>query len=129
MEVCRQLRGGGMVSHQKLILVMDDASTPAASEFDGVCDDQARGGDSPSVLLGRVRLALRLKEAEERSDRLVNGLLSTNSQLEQAMLQRDSTAYQDARRADLRHGQDGGASRTGDERSSAAHAKIRACAG
>ena len=94
MEVCRQLRGGGMVSHQKLILVTDDASTPASPEFDGVCDDQARGGDSPAVLLGRVRLALRLKEAEERLDRLVNSLLSTNSQLEQAMQQRDSTAYQ-----------------------------------
>jgi response regulator RpfG family c-di-GMP phosphodiesterase len=94
LDVCRQLRARGMVSHQKLILLTDDEGTEAASEFDGVCDDQACGDASAAVLLGRVRLALRLKEAEERSDRLVNGLLSTNSQLEQAMQQRDSTANQ-----------------------------------
>jgi response regulator RpfG family c-di-GMP phosphodiesterase/serine/threonine protein kinase len=93
-EVCRQLRARGMVAHQKLVLLTDDEPTAAGSEFDGVCDDQARGDASAALLLGRVRLALRLKEAEERSDRLVNGVLSTNSQLEQALQQRDSTASQ-----------------------------------
>ena len=44
--------------------------------------------------MGRVRLALRLKETEERADRLLNGLLSTNGQLEEAVQQRDSTAHQ-----------------------------------
>jgi putative two-component system response regulator len=94
LEICRRLRAGAMVSHQKLVLVTDDKFPAAGPEFDGVYDDEARGDASATVLLGRVRLALRLKEAEERSDRLVNGLLSTNSQLEQAMQQRDSTANQ-----------------------------------
>ena len=41
-----------------------------------------------------MRLALRLKEAEERADRLATHLLATNGQLEQAMQQRDYTPHQ-----------------------------------
>src|SRR5262249_35876835 len=48
----------------------------------------------PARLAGRVRAALRLKEAEERADRASGHLLTTNSQLEQALQQRDHTALQ-----------------------------------
>ena len=95
IEVCRRLRAEAMVPHQKLILLTgDDAHGSAGSELDAVHDDQAPRDACEAVLLGRVRLALRLKEAEERSDRLVGGLLSTNTQLEQAVQQRDYTAHQ-----------------------------------
>ena len=90
VEVCRRLRSEAMVPHQKLILLGGDA--PA--ELGAVCDDLAPADAPEGVLLARVRLALRLKEAEERSDRLVGGLLSTNTQLEQAVQQRDYTAHQ-----------------------------------
>ena len=95
IEVCRRLRAEAMVPHQKLILLTgDDLHGAASAEFDAVYDDQAPRDASEAVLLNRVRLAFRLKEAEERSDRLVTGLLSTNTQLEQAVQQRDYTAHQ-----------------------------------
>jgi putative two-component system response regulator len=94
IEICRRLRAEAMVPHQKLILLTGDEIPAASPELDAVCDDQAPRDASQSVLLSRVRLALRLKESEERADRLLNGLLSTNSHLEQAVEQRDYTAHQ-----------------------------------
>ena len=95
IEVCRRLRAEAMVPHQKLILLTgDDAHAAAAPELDAVHDGQAPRDVFAAALVSRVRLALRLKEAEERSDRLVGGLLSTNTQLEQAVQQRDYTAHQ-----------------------------------
>ncbi len=93
VDVCRRLRTEAMVPHQKLIL-LTGGEAGTAPELDAVCDDHAPPDAPLAVVLGRIRLALRLKEAEERADRLLNGLLSTNGQLEQAVQQRDYTAHQ-----------------------------------
>jgi len=91
-EVCRRLRAEPSAPHQKLILLtVGDAS---GHELDALCDDHAPGDAAEAVIVRRVRLALRLKESEERADRLLNGLLSTNGHLEQAVQQRDNTAHQ-----------------------------------
>jgi putative two-component system response regulator len=99
LELCRRLRREAPLAHLKLILLADprpggEEAPPAEAE--GLCpalmDDVAPWG-SPA-LLSRVRLALRLKEAEERSDRLASHLLATNGQLEHALQQRDNTALQ-----------------------------------
>jgi putative two-component system response regulator len=96
IELCRRLRREAPLAHLKLILMAADpgpagVDTPPA-EAEGLCDDVAPWG--APALLTRVRLALRLKEAEERSDRLASHLLATNGQLEQALQQRDNTAIQ-----------------------------------
>ena len=94
IDVCRRLRAEAMVPHQKLILLTGDDAQAPSLELDALCDDQAPWDAPEGLLLGRMRLALRLKESEERSDRVLNALLSTNSHLEQAVEQRDYTAHQ-----------------------------------
>ncbi len=93
LEVCRRLRAEARVPHQKLILLTNNEAV-SGSEFDAICDSQAPRDTPGETIVGRMRLALRLKEAEERADRLLHGLLSTNGQLEQAVEQRDHTAHQ-----------------------------------
>jgi response regulator RpfG family c-di-GMP phosphodiesterase len=90
LDLCRRLRAEAPVPHLKIILLEaeGDALPP---EADALCDDRAA---VDGRLGGRVRVALRLKEAEERADRVAGHLLTTNAQLEQAVQQRDHTAQQ-----------------------------------
>jgi serine/threonine protein kinase len=90
LDLCRRLRAGAPVPHLKLILLADAAES-LPPEADVLCDDRA---DDDDRLAARVRVALRLKEAEERADRVTGHLLATNAQLEQAVQQRDHTADQ-----------------------------------
>ena len=57
-------------------------------------DDYLSRSTPPHELAARVKLALRLKDAEERSDRMTRHLLATNGQLEEALRQRDTELYQ-----------------------------------
>jgi response regulator RpfG family c-di-GMP phosphodiesterase len=92
LELCRRLRAEAPVAHLKsILLTADGVEWPPE---DGACDDQLPRGAAGPLLLARVRAALRLKEAEERSDRLAGHLLATNGQLEKALRQRDSTTHQ-----------------------------------
>jgi response regulator RpfG family c-di-GMP phosphodiesterase/serine/threonine protein kinase len=92
LELCRRLRAEAPVAHLKLVLLAPrDAEPP---EADGLYDDFLEDSTPPARLVARVRAALRLKEAEERADRAAGHLLTTNSQLEQALEQRDHTAMQ-----------------------------------
>jgi response regulator RpfG family c-di-GMP phosphodiesterase len=88
-ELCRRLRAEPPGPHVKLILV-----TPGAPVAEVAADDFVTHAAPSHELLARVRLALRLKEAEERGDRLNGHLLTTNTQLEAAMRQRDDDLYQ-----------------------------------
>jgi response regulator RpfG family c-di-GMP phosphodiesterase len=87
LDLCRQLRASGPIAHLKLILLAD-------GDIDPLCDDRLPRGAADPALASRVRLALRLKEAEERADRMGGLLLSTNNQLEQALQQRDNSLQQ-----------------------------------
>jgi putative two-component system response regulator len=88
VELCRRLRAEAPLPHLKLLLLNDGEPVP---EADGLCDDQVA---ADGRLGARVRVVLRLKEAEERADRVTGHLLTTNGQLEQAVKQRDYTADQ-----------------------------------
>jgi response regulator RpfG family c-di-GMP phosphodiesterase len=92
-KLCRQLRAGAPVPHLKMVLI-DNGQAAETDESECAWDDWVNFGATPTTLLGRVRSVLRLKEAEERSDRLASHLLATNSQLEKAVRQRDSNAFQ-----------------------------------
>lgn len=93
-DFCRQLRAEPPGPHLKLILLTDcSASDPALGQEVGA-DDQLCHPIPAADLLARVRLALRLKESEERADKLVHHLLQTNQQLEQALKLRDSDLFQ-----------------------------------
>jgi putative two-component system response regulator len=82
------------VPHLKLILLTPDAATAQQAGAEPACDDHVLRSALGTSLLGRLRLALRLKDSEERTDRLAHHLLTTNSQLEQAQQQRDNTLHQ-----------------------------------
>ncbi len=92
-ELCRRLRAEPPVPYLKLVLATaGDLEGP--DEAEGSWDDQIPRPTAAARLLPRVRAALRLKEAEERADRLAGHLLATNGQLEQAVRQRDNNAFQ-----------------------------------
>lgn len=92
-EFCRTLRAEPPVPHIKLILLTPRSVSAALVQDAGADDCVARSAPAPEML-ARVRVALRLKETEERADKLVHHLLQTNQQLEQALRLRDSDLFQ-----------------------------------
>jgi response regulator RpfG family c-di-GMP phosphodiesterase len=93
--LCRRLRGEALIPHLKIVLVSKDGPAAPAPEVDAaVCDARTAGSAVDACLAAQVRLLLRVKEVEERGDRLHGCLLTTNAQLEQALQQRDQTAKQ-----------------------------------
>jgi response regulator RpfG family c-di-GMP phosphodiesterase/serine/threonine protein kinase len=87
-ELCRRLRAEPPAPHVKLLLV-----TRGGAPDVGADDYLARTAPADEVR-ARARLALRLKDCEERCDRLAGHLLTTNQQLEEAQRQRDDELYQ-----------------------------------
>jgi response regulator RpfG family c-di-GMP phosphodiesterase len=111
VELCRRLRAEAPLPHLKLLLLAEGET--ASAETDGLCDDRV---SADGQLGARVRMALRLREAEERADRVTAHLRATNAQLEQAVQQRDCTAegaqdvllFAMAKMAELRGGETAG---------------------
>jgi response regulator RpfG family c-di-GMP phosphodiesterase/serine/threonine protein kinase len=96
LEICRRLRSEAPVPHLKLVLLTPDLA-PAeldTADRDLICDDALPRSTRPLQILHRVRAAMRLREAEERADRLASHLLSTNGQLEHSLQQRDDSTLQ-----------------------------------
>jgi response regulator RpfG family c-di-GMP phosphodiesterase len=100
-DLCRSLRRGLVPAHVKLVLLSERPGPPAgngrangkACEADAWCDDRLCWTKGEG-LGGRVRLLLRLREAETRAARMVHHLLATNHQLEQMARQHDWTLSQ-----------------------------------
>jgi response regulator RpfG family c-di-GMP phosphodiesterase len=94
IELCQVLRAEPPAPHLKILLVtsldVQDSTAPASL---GADDFVARTAPAQEVI-ARVRLALRLKESEERCARLAGHLLATNQQLEETLRQRDTELYQ-----------------------------------
>jgi putative two-component system response regulator len=111
VELCRRLRAEAPLPYLKLLLLTEEDA--GSAEADGLCDDQVA---ADGRLGTRVRVALRLREAEERADRVTAHLRATNAQLEQAVQQRDCTAegaqdvllFAMAKMAELRGGETAG---------------------
>jgi putative two-component system response regulator len=92
--LCRGVRAEPPAPNVKIVLLapnmVGENPTGTAAEADEVV---GRNG-APAEWARCVRLLLRVKEKEERADRLAGHLLATNSQLEQSMQLRDADLYQ-----------------------------------
>jgi response regulator RpfG family c-di-GMP phosphodiesterase len=93
LDVCRRLRAEPPAPHLKIMLLIDTPEDDFCADAE-LCDDVLTGGEVQGQLLRRVRMLLRLREVEDRSDRLAGHLLATNGQLEQLVQQRDNSTSQ-----------------------------------
>jgi response regulator RpfG family c-di-GMP phosphodiesterase/tRNA A-37 threonylcarbamoyl transferase component Bud32 len=91
VDVCRKLRQNPPSPHLKVIMVSAHASADEmALMLSSGADDYLTKPFSLVQLSARVQAALRLKEAQDRSDQLTRHLLTANQQLEQNLSARDS---------------------------------------
>jgi response regulator RpfG family c-di-GMP phosphodiesterase/serine/threonine protein kinase len=95
LALCSRLRAEPPAPHLKVILLTPEntAEWLTAGQKAGA-DDCVPKTALPQELAARLRTILRVKEAEERSDRLANHLLSVNQQLEKSHQLRDADVYQ-----------------------------------
>jgi response regulator RpfG family c-di-GMP phosphodiesterase len=99
LEVCRRLREQEPCPHLKVITLSGFANPDdMAQMLLAGADDFLAKPFSVVQLMARVKAALRLKEAQDRSDLLTRHLLSLNQELEQNLCARDSNLV-DARNA------------------------------
>lgn len=90
-EVCQRLRQQPPCSNFKIILLSGEANTEyLAQEMLAGADDFISKPFTIGHFLARVKAALRLKAAQDRSDLLTRNLLAINHQLEQSINVKDS---------------------------------------
>jgi response regulator RpfG family c-di-GMP phosphodiesterase len=95
LEVVQQLRQAPPCPNLKIILVSGEVPTDRlAQQMLAGVDDFLGKPFSVVQLQARVRAALSLKDAQDRSDALVSQLLASNHDLEQALGARDSDLIQ-----------------------------------
>jgi response regulator RpfG family c-di-GMP phosphodiesterase len=94
-EVLRHLRTEPPTANLKVIMFSGQASSDEmAGMLIGGADDYLSKPFSIPQLIGKVKAALRLKDAQDRSDLLNRQLLGANSDLETALSARDSDLTQ-----------------------------------
>ncbi len=95
LELCAKLRDNPPSPNFKIIIfsstITDDS---VAKVLTAGADDYLPKDFSPVQMLARVQAALRLKDAQDRSDRLNRNLRLSNQQLEDNLLARDSDLLQ-----------------------------------
>jgi response regulator RpfG family c-di-GMP phosphodiesterase/serine/threonine protein kinase len=94
-DVCRQLRAAPPCPHQKIIMFSGRASGDEMAQIMiAGADDYLSKPISIIQLQARVKAALRLKDAQDRSDSLAQHLLNANQELEKNLQARDSDLIQ-----------------------------------
>jgi response regulator RpfG family c-di-GMP phosphodiesterase len=94
-DFCRQLRAEPPAAHLKLVVLDPDGSPDAGNADNTIAvDDRIARSAPPGDWARSIRLLVRLKESEDRADRLASHLLATNGQLEQSTQLRDADLYQ-----------------------------------
>lgn len=89
-EVLRQLRANPHTANQKIVMFSGRASPDEMAQMLATgADDYLTKPFSVVQLSARIRAAVRLKEAQDRSDLLQRHLLAFNAQLEQNLTARD----------------------------------------
>jgi response regulator RpfG family c-di-GMP phosphodiesterase len=95
LELCRRLRESSASPNQKIIVFSSQITDDdVAQVLAAGADDYLTGKLSPVQLLARVNAALRLKDAQDRSDLLNRHLLACNRQLEENLHTKDSDLFQ-----------------------------------
>lgn len=91
LELCQRLRKSPPVPHLKIVMFSGHTSGDEMAHVLSIgADDYLTKPFSTVQLRARVRAALRLKEAQDRTDLLNRHLLAVNQQLEQHLGARDS---------------------------------------
>jgi response regulator RpfG family c-di-GMP phosphodiesterase/serine/threonine protein kinase len=91
LDVCRQLREAPPLPHLKIIMFSGrSTSDELAQMMLAGADDYLTKPFSVVQLRARIKSALRLKDAQDRSDRLNQHLLTVNAELESNLSMRDS---------------------------------------
>ena len=95
LELCRRLRESSASPNLKIIVFSSQITDDdVAQVLAAGADDYLTGKFSPVQLLARVNAALRLKDAQDRSNLLNRHLLACNRQLEENLVSRDSDLVQ-----------------------------------
>jgi response regulator RpfG family c-di-GMP phosphodiesterase len=90
-ELLRRVRDNPPMSNLKIIMFSGQASSDEMAEMLlAGADDYLTKPFSVPQLIGRVQTALRLKDAQDRSDRLNSQLMAVNSELERSLNDRNS---------------------------------------
>jgi response regulator RpfG family c-di-GMP phosphodiesterase len=84
-EVCEELRSSPPTPHLKIILCSGNSGDEMAQMLAAGADDFVTKPFSVTQLLARVRAALRLKDAQDRTDLLNRDLLRFNQELERTL--------------------------------------------
>lgn len=91
LEVCRQLREQPPSAHLKIVMFSGrSTSDELAQMMMAGADDYLTKPFSVIQLRARIKSALRLKDAQDRSDLLTHHLLTVNAELERNLSSRDS---------------------------------------
>ncbi len=94
-EVCRRLREDPPCPHLKVIMSSGNANSDTMAQMLlAGADDFVTKPFSVVQLQSRVKAALRLKDAQDRSDRLNGHLLAINRELEESLGTRDTALVQ-----------------------------------
>jgi response regulator RpfG family c-di-GMP phosphodiesterase/serine/threonine protein kinase len=95
LELCRRLRESSASPNLKIIVFSSQITDDdVAQVLAAGADDYLTGKFTPVQLLARVNAALRLKDAQDRSELLNRHLLACNRQLEESLQSRDSDLVQ-----------------------------------
>src|SRR5436309_1283619 len=94
-DVCLRLRAQPPCPHLKIVMISGRASADEMSEIMlASADDYLNKPFTVLQLHARVKAALRLKDAQDRSDSLNKRLLAANHELEETLSARDSDLVQ-----------------------------------
>ncbi len=85
LEVCRRIKAGGLISNTPVLQIFAASITPAdrSGVLDNCVDAYLIEPIDGEVLLGTIRALLRMRKAEEESERAKSALEQANNTLEQ----------------------------------------------
>jgi response regulator RpfG family c-di-GMP phosphodiesterase/serine/threonine protein kinase len=91
MDLCRALRRNPPSANFKILLFSEEVTDDVVAQvLEAGADDYLNKLFSPVQLVARVKASLRLKNSQDKADRLNRNLLTCNAELERTLAARDS---------------------------------------